>query len=825
MTKKKLIKKLEDAEKSGFVENFDRESFLNQLRKSTIDLFNPPPKLNYNIMIKDIDFNKFDNPYIQVIWEDYAENFTQEKIKSVRHYFQKKYNTTNVNVITKTKTVDVINQNVDVSFNILDKNYQYELVKSFLVNKNIINLTEDIFNLDKIVDNKLLLEDNELAPFKKWYIKNIEFSNFLSYGENQKIDFDKCNGISVVESTPSNFGGKTVLTVDLLLFLFFNETTKTTKAEEIFNRFTNKDKVFVKGEIIIDGDEYVIVRNIERKKKKDETWNVKTELDFFKKLSDGSLQNFTGEQRRETENFIKTSIGSKEDFLMTILTTATNLEELIDSKPTARGQVLSRFMGLDFLKKKEEIGKEIYSEFSKSMLSNIYSSEKLKTDNDGYEVKISELEKDNITQQDNLIDVQNRIIKGQEYRDGLLKSKHTDIDIEISKINPEQVESEIIGLKTQKQSVERQLKELKVVEPTEFYSEQEHDKLKDEHKVLYKKIVQLEQSIKSIENLKSSVDGGIKCEHCGIELMMASITQNKISELDGYVSQKNDTEKVMSDLINKESRYTQLKKEFDEYEKNKLIKEKYELTIEGFGMKIKGLKDKLDKFNLLQDKISTNNKIETQLIKANLRLDELNREKSSVQRIIDSNNYQINSLKDKIEQNNQMIVKIKEESEKERIYKLYLEIFGKNGISKQIMKTMIPMLNTELQRLLEDSCHFRLEININDKNEVEFLMIDNNTQVEKLMSSGSGYERTVASLALRAVLSKICSLPKPNIIVFDEVFGKISNENLEMVGEFFTKIKNYFEKIFVITHNPLVSNWADNVVKITKENNISSVKQ
>lgn len=172
-----------------------------------------------------------------------------------------------------------------------------------------------------------------------------------------------------------------------------------------------------------------------------------------------------------------------------------------------------------------------------------------------------------------------------------------------------------------------------------------------------------------------------------------------------------------------------------------------------------------------------------------------------------------------------MIVKIKEESEKEKIYKLYLEIFGKNGISKIIMKTMIPMLNSELQRLLENSCHFRLEIKINDKNEVEFMMIDNNTQIEKLMSSGSGYERTIASLSLRAVLSKICSLPKPNLIVFDEVFGKISNENLDMVGEFFIKIKNYFEKIFVITHNPLVSNWADNIVKITKENNISTINQ
>jgi DNA repair ATPase RecN len=74
-------------------------------------------------------------------------------------------------------------------------------------------------------------------------------------------------------------------------------------------------------------------------------------------------------------------------------------------------------------------------------------------------------------------------------------------------------------------------------------------------------------------------------------------------------------------------------------------------------------------------------------------------------------------------------------------------------------------------------------------------------------------------------LSKVCSVPKPNIVVFDEVFGKVSNENLDMVGEFFTKIKDYFEKVFVITHNPLVSNWSDNVVKIKKEDNISKVIQ
>jgi len=78
-------------------------------------------------------------------------------------------------------------------------------------------------------------------------------------------------------------------------------------------------------------------------------------------------------------------------------------------------------------------------------------------------------------------------------------------------------------------------------------------------------------------------------------------------------------------------------------------------------------------------------------------------------------------------------------------------------------------------------------------------------------------------LALRSVLSKVCSLPKPNVVVFDEVFGKISNDNLEMVSEFFIKIKDYFEKIFVITHNPMVSQWADTIVRIKKDNNISTL--
>ena len=795
-----------------------------KIPQNQLDLFKESKPFNYEIMIKELDFSKFENPTVQVVWEDLPENFTQDKIKSVKYYFQKKYNTTNVNVLTKVKNVEKDTmQSIDVSVNISDANYQLDLLKKFLESKGYGNYHENILSINRMVENKMLEKQEESTQFKKWYIRNIEFSNFLSYGENQRLDFDSLNGIVVIESNPPNFGGKTVLSVDLLMFLFFNETTKTTKAEEIFNRFTDKDKVTVKGEVTIDGEDYIIIRTIERKLSKKGDWNVKTELDFFKKLSDGSLQNFQGEQRRETEAFIKTSIGTKEDFLMTILTTATNLEELLEAKPTARGQVLSRFMGLEFLKTKEETAKEVYSEFSKSKMSNVYSSEQLKGDNEDLKNKIVELNTQIGEVKQELTDIDEKILKGKEYRDDMLKKKHSDIDQEIAVLNPTNTEEEIKGIEYNKSGFISKINELKVVEPSEFYKEEEHDKIKEEYNEVYKDVVRIDTEISSIKKLKSSVEGGIKCEHCGIELMNAAITNAKIAELDGYNQQKGEKEGLMTDLSNKEQSFVKLKKEFDEYEKNKLIKEKYELSIESCDLKIATLKDKLKRYEDIQDKIKQNQQVDSMLIKADLRLDELDNLKRTKNNAISTNEYEIKSKEEKITNNEKLIVKIKEEEEKEKIYKIYLEAYGKNGVSKIIMKTMMPLINSELQRLMEDSCYFKLEIRINDKNEVEFMMVDNSTGVEKLMVSGSGYEKTIASLALRSVLSKICSLSKPNVIVFDEVFGKISNDNLDMVYEFFVKIKEYFEKIFVITHSPLVSQWADSTIKITKDNNISKI--
>ena len=110
---------------------------------------------------------------------------------------------------------------------------------------------------------------------------------------------------------------------------------------------------------------------------------------------------------------------------------------------------------------------------------------------------------------------------------------------------------------------------------------------------------------------------------------------------------------------------------------------------------------------------------------------------------------------------------------------------------------------------------------MDDKNDVQFLI--SKDDVSKRLKTGSGFEKTASSLALRCVLGKMSTLPMPNFITFDEVLGKVAPENLEKLKVLFDKIKDMYEIVFFITHNDLVKDWSDNVITVVKENNISKV--
>jgi DNA repair exonuclease SbcCD ATPase subunit len=767
-------------------------------------------------------------PFIKVEWEDVVENFTPERLKRVKTYFQKKYNTTHVRVITKTQSSakDTRLKTLEVSDNILDPQYQKLLMKDFLTENRIDVPWEMVDRLDNRVNSEIDKTKQNTVRYNKWFVKKVEFSNFLSFGNDNVIEFNELDGITVIESTPKNFGGKSTSSVDLLMFLFFNSTTKTKTNGEIFNRFTEDDIVTVKGYLTIDGEDYVISRILTRKKARNGEYNVKSELEFYKQNPDGTLENLTGEQRRETETFIASAIGSEEDFLSTILTTGYNLEELIESKPTARGQILTRFLGLESLKQKEEICKEIYNDWSRKLIGNTYNVVQLQSDNENFEETIVDSNNKIIDNEALLVEYNNNLKSLENRKDLLLGLRSNDIDQELIRLNPTTLQREIEDLETKAISAISNANNVSVVEPTNYYDESDHKALKEKMNEHYTSIVTYKYAISEKERMVVQLTEGTICPTCKRALDEVDHTEEieKIKEeIKTLFANRDDLQEKYNKIKKESDDFETLKSEFENYERNKLRKERFLLEASQKDLEIETRKTKLAHYENGRKKLEENQKIDSELVILRTKIETANGDirvsNTSIERLKNS----IISMREKIGTNNELIKKIKAEEELLAVFKIYLSVYGKNGISKTILKNMIPLINQELHRLLVDSCYFILELNINEKNEVDFIMIDNETRIIKPLNAGSGYERTIASLALRSVLTKISSLPKPNIVVMDEVFGKIADENLEMVGEFFKKIKNYFEHILVISHNPLIRNWSDNLIMIKKEENVSSI--
>jgi len=772
---------------------------------------------------------------IRVQWEDEPQNYTKEKIKKIENYFLEKYGVDKVQVIFKPKKIDTVNGEVEMSItdNVMDINYQRRLFKEWLDSNQISIDWDRLLRLDDKVNDKLKQIRDVEYRYRNWYIKELEWDNFLSYGDGNKLTFNNLKGITVVTSNPANMGGKTILSVDLLLFLLFNETTRTKVAAQIFNKFRDVNHVRVKGVLTIDGGDYIIERNLSRSKKRNEEgYNVKTELNFQKIMADGTIQNLEGEQRRETDDFIRKSIGSVDDFLLTIIATSDNLEELIHTLPTQKGKLLSKFIGLEVIEQKEEIVKELKSAWSKNLKSDQYNTVDLNKEIDSLNEKITSLKekvKEGELKKENL---ETEIKETTDIKEILISQKIV-IDNEILKLRILDIERDITDITEKGKKSKEKYDNLK----EEFQKLSEIDYDAKVHKEWQQQLSDLNtakshRSIKkdSIESLIKNLEEGEFCSLCKQPLKdvdhSEEISKNKlaleeaiknIKELDVEITQAK-TEITKLDVI---------KSQAEEWDKKSLMLDKLNLEIDNLRLILKEKKDLKKKYEDNVENIEKNKDLDTKILGYSSKIERLNRERDEILNSNQRNNSEILKSEESILKNKELIKVIETEEEVKVIFDIYSRIMGKNGISKLIMKKIMPLLNSELERLLIDSANFKLLVDINSKQEVDFIIQkqdENGQEISYLLTEGSGFEKTIGSLALRMVLSRISSLPKPNIVVLDEVLGKVANDNLELVGNFFQKCSEMFENIFLITHNPAVRDWSSNIIEIEKINNISCLK-
>jgi len=770
---------------------------------------------------------------IRVDWQDYPENRTIDSVNRVKTYFSDKYGVPKTSIkinfipILKNNAGKVIDLSDGIIDNIMDTAYQRGLFREWLKLNDVTIDYERLCRLDDKINEILIDREEEDIRYRRWSIKKLWLNNFLSFGENNEIEYKNLNGLSVVNSIPANQGGKTIFTIDSLLFLFFGKTTKTEVNEEIFNTFSDKDEVLVGGHIEIDGDEYIIERKLNRKQSKNGDYKVSTKLEFYRILADGTEENLEGEQRRETDKLIADTIGSYDDFMLTIIATSKNLEDLMETKPTQRGRLLTKFIGLEVIEKKEEINKSLMSDFKSKMKSNVYNTKELELEIEDFKNTISV---NRITNKENdklLKDKLGKIKEAQEKKEDLLGKRYS-IDDEIKKVNPDTLKKEIedltktgVELKEKLEEITSQIKDI----PKFSYDEDVHEEYRTEEKNLLVEKNGVESSITTIEKLIKDLKEGEICPTC----------KRALDEVD-HSSEIKDNEKLLKEkqkelkkivtnidkIYDKLTKISEHKKNSDLYDKLGLCKDKTEIDIDRMRV------DYREKTSLLKDYernstfIDENRKLESKILGYNQLIETLETEKDNIKTEIQNINNDTTNKEEKITENTNLIEQIKREEEVLKIFDVYNRMIGKNGIAKLVLSSVIPIINYELNRLLDEVCDFEIQLEMNDKNEVDFLLIKND--VVKKLKSGSGLETTLASLALRSVLGRVSTLPKPNTIVFDEVLGKVANINLDQVKIFFDKIKKMYEIIFLISHNPIVQDWADKIITIEKNNDISSLQ-
>jgi DNA repair exonuclease SbcCD ATPase subunit len=731
---------------------------------------------------------------IRVVWEDKPENYTKERQKRINSYFSEKYGNNNVQVIFKAKKVDVEGTDIEmtVADNVMDTNYQRKLFKEWININNVDVDWDRLLRLDDKVNERLSQEREIDYRYRNWFIKQLEWDNFLSFGDGNILQFEDLDGVTIVDSMPENQGGKTTLTLDLLMFLFFNTTTKGTTAVKMFNKFRDKNEVRVKGVVMIDGVDYIIERKVTRKLKRNGSeYTTRTDLDFNRILPDGTVENLEGEQRRETDELIKKSIGSVNDFLLTIIADADNLEDIIKAKPTEKGRTLSRFIGLEVLDDKEAICKDMKSKWSKGLKSDQYDTQTLNKEIFDFQVDIEALEASIKKNTKQIGTLKQSIKDSTEIKEGFIAQK-SKIDEDVINLRPEDIDREIESITDKGGKVKQKLDGLK--ESFKDMEDIEYDE--DHHNELIKEERTLNHSEEIQENKDLLKDLSNKTIKVGKKITEVS---DLIKELDG------------------------IKKKADDYYKHSIMIDKIELELENMRLQLKEQNDLKKKYESNIENIEKNKDLDSKILGYSTKIDNLEKEKSGYEKSITISEGNIKTLKTNIEKHKELIETIKVEEEVKLIFDVYTRMLGKNGIGKLIMKSVIPLINSELDRLLNGVVNFKLTVNINDKNEVEFLLNKPEKDVEYPIQEGSGLEKTLSSLALRCVMSKVSCLPKPNIIVFDECFGKVANVNLEYVGEFFQKCSEMFPNIFVISHNPLVKDWAKNIITVNKVDDVSSL--
>jgi DNA repair exonuclease SbcCD ATPase subunit/DNA repair exonuclease SbcCD nuclease subunit len=734
-----------------------------------------------------------------------------------------------------------------------DLGVQEELIDEYLVDY----CPEDealkkIYEMNKKY-NSLAEQEEEVIRNVNWKLKKLEWDNLFNYGDSNVINFENLSGI--VGILGKNFSGKSSI-IDSFLYTLYNSTSKNSRKNlNLINQNEDACRGYV--EIDIGTKTYKIERTSNKYKKKlkgKETFEAKTDVEFnvYDTITEEE-RSLNGTTRMETDYSIRKIFGTLDDFLLTSMASQLDSLSYLNEGSTKRKEILGKFLDLQFFDRKfkmcneesvdlkgaikrlsetdyEALIKESRTDLARAQTSlSVRERETLAVEN-----KSSETTKRLETIDKEIEAVPKEVAAYRDSREKIKKCIQTIEDLSESNTKRSPVLEENISLLNK---IENFLESFNINffnEQKDYINEKQSEmsdiltrisSFEDREQLINKKLdllkrapcnLSLKEACHFVHDAKNSLKD---YKHVEIELNQLRLSHETIDK------------KVFDMNPDKVTKYIQ--KYYMVLEKKSSLKESIsnmELEIEKDKVKILQVKNMLEDLQKGQQLFEENKKSIESL---QLLIDKqaaITEEKNNIDGELSNFRKKVLDLYKEVgslEQKYAQFTEQKEEylnlQDEYTTADLFLKCMHPNGISYDIIKKRLPLINTEISKILTNIVDFEIFFE-NEESKLD-IMIKHPKHDPRPIEMGSGAEKTIAAMAIRLALLNVSTLPKGDIFVLDEPGTALDAENMEGFVRILEMIKSQFKTVLLISHLDSLKDIVDQEIMIEKNNGRAYVNE
>ncbi len=167
--------------------------------------------------------------------------------------------------------------------------------------------------------------------------------------------------------------------------------------------------------------------------------------------------------------------------------------------------------------------------------------------------------------------------------------------------------------------------------------------------------------------------------------------------------------------------------------------------------------------------------------------------------------------------------KFDEKNNLHQMYDVLLTCFSKKGIQSQIMKNELPIINKEINNILVGNVDFKIELEIDEESDKLEIYLEDEKGGKRPIECCGGMQNVICSMAIRFGLTEASSLPKTNMMIFDEAFNALDANYVDAVSKIFYSLKKWYKSIIIISHDEKVKNICDNFIQMKNNGKFSYI--